>query len=134
MSDFAVQEAIYNTVSQHPSVIATGATVVDFGPSADDGSTIFPYIAIGSFVLNEMDTGDTNGFEAAIRIHSYSDSAGAKECREMQGAIYEALHKAGLWATGFDSLLTYREDSRIMRTSSGAFHGVCEYRALLDAN
>ena len=111
-----------------------GASIVDFGPTAEDASTIFPYVAVGEAHVGEMDTDDTDGFDVLMRIHSYSNTGSGKQVKDMQAAIYGELHHQELSITGFTTILIYREDSQVMRTSKGAFHGVCEYRALIDTN
>ncbi len=134
MSDFAIQTAIYDALTGASSVTDLCSTIRDFGPRVDDAAGIFPYIAFGGFILAEWDTDTGTGFDGAFRIHTYSDEGGAKECRLIQAAIYGVLHRAALTVTGYQSVLIYRETSQVLQTSRGAFHGVCDYRALLRKN
>lgn len=131
MSGWAIQQALYSALSGASAVTDLCGTIVDFGPRAEDASGIFPYIAFGQFILGEWDTDRKDGFDVAVRIHTYSNAGGAKECRQIQDAIYSTLHRQAVAVTGYDDVLIYREDSQILQTTSGAFHGVCEYRALL---
>lgn len=131
MSGWTTQVALYDKLSGATAVTDLCSTIVDFGVRADDGSGIYPYIAIGDFILGEWDTDREDGFDAAFRIHTYSNTGSAKECRQIQDAIYTTLHRQPMTITGETVVLVYREDSQILQTTSGAFHGVCEYRALL---
>ncbi len=132
MAEFAVQQAAYNALSGLAHFTANSVGVFDVGPSADDGAGIFPYVAIGRAVLTEFDTDDTTGFDVLLRVHSYSDQSNMQEVKDIQTAMYDALHRQSFPVTGYDTILIRREDSDVMRASSGAFHGVCEYRVLLD--
>ena len=133
MSTFPIQSAIYTALSGSAALISLGVEVTDFGPRPNDGAQPYPYVAIGSIILAEMDTKTSNGFDAAIRIHTHSNSGSAKQCREIQDAIYTALHRVDLTVSGFNAIQVYRVDSDITQAATGAFHGVCEYRALFDA-
>lgn len=131
-AEFEVQKAIYTVLSGDAALTALGPDIVDYGPSDDDAATIYPFVAIGNIDMGEWDTDDTTGFDVLARIHTYSDSHSAKETKQIQGAIYDALHRQDITVTGYDDILIRREDSMVMRTSRGAFHGVCEYRIYVD--
>lgn len=131
-AEFEFQKALYSVLSADATLAAIGARIVDFGPSDEDAATIFPYVSIGDASLAEWDTGDTTGFNVLVRVHSYSAQSGVKETKAMQSAIYAALHLQALSVTGYETILFRREDSSVMRTSRGAFHGICEYRGYLD--
>lgn len=131
-AEFEFQKALFSVLNGDAALSGLGVTVVDFGPSADDAATIYPYVAVGDANLAEWDTDDTTGFNGLVRVHTYSDSRSVKETKEIQGAIYAALHRQSLTVSGYDTILFRREDSDVNRTSRGAFHGVCEYRGYLD--
>lgn len=134
MSGWAIQQALYSALTGHAGLTALVpvSSIVDFGPRVDDAAGIFPYVSFGSFVLADYDTDNTTGFDAAFRIHSYSDKGSSKECRQIQDAIYDALHLAEFPVSGYNTVIIYREDTDISQTSRGAFHGRCEYRCLLE--
>jgi len=134
MSGWAIQQALFAALSNSAGVTSLCSTIRDYGPRVDDASGIYPYIGIGDIILTEMDTDTSNGFDAVFRIHIYSDQGGAKECRQISDAIYAVLHRQAFPVSGYNDILIYRMDSQIMQTSRGAFHGVDEYRALLDAS
>ena len=132
MSGWAIQQAIFSTLSSDDALIALCDTISDFGPRQDDASGIYPYIAFGDLILSEDDTDTTRGFDMSLRIHTYSDAGGTKECRQIQDAMYDLLHLSNLIVTGYNTVIIYREDSQILQTSRGAFHGIDEYRCLLE--
>jgi hypothetical protein len=129
--DWEVQSALYRMLNSY-TPLTNIAPVVDFGRRVDDGSTIFPYVAIGTIILTQFDTDTTNGFDMLARIHTWSDSGSAKQCRIIQGHIYNRLHKDYLLSAAFDSVLMYRDSTDVMQDANGTFHGICEYRAILD--
>lgn len=131
-AEFDIQAAVFSALSGSSAVTDLVSTIVDFGPREDDAAAIYPYIAIGNIFLNEMDTDNTNGFDAVMRIHTWTNTGSAKLAKDTQGAIYGVLHKADLSVTGFDTINLYRVDSRVMQAASGAHQGVCEYRGLFD--
>lgn len=122
MSRYVIRSALYSVLNA-----ALSAPVVDFGPSAEDASSIYPFVAIGEIVLGEGDTDTTDGFDADLRIHTWGNN-GSKEIEDIQGQIYAALHRQPVTVSGFNSILLYRTQSDVMRASSGAYHGVCDYR------
>ena len=131
-SEFDVQVAIYDALSGDGSLSALGPTVVASGRTSSDGSSIYPYVAVARIFLAEFDTDDTNGFDAVFRIHTWTNTGSEKLAKDIQGAIYGVLHKGDLTIPGFNVINIYREDSDVTRVDSGAHHGVCDYRALLD--
>jgi len=133
-ADFEVQKALYTAISGDPVVDGLVQAVYDFAPQVADGgdSGPFPYVTVGMIVMGEMDTKTRNGFNFAARVHTFSRSGSAKETKDIQGAIYDALHLQSLSVTGYAHILLRRETSDVMRTPEGVFHGVCEYRGLID--
>ena len=131
-AEFEIQKGIYTVLNGDAGLAALGPVIVDFGPASDDAATIYPFVAVGSIILSEWDTDNTTGFDVLARLHTYSDSHSAKEAKKIQGAMYDALHLQPVAIGGYQTILFRREDSDVTRTSRGAFHGVCEYRGILD--
>lgn len=121
-AETAVQGALYTALS------ALGLRVLDAGPQ----DATWPYVEIGFIVMNAWDTSPETGFEYLARIHTRSRTASMKEAKDMQGQIYDRLHRGALTITGFTHVLIQRENSEVMRATDGSFHGVCEYRGLID--
>lgn len=124
-----VQGALYTALT------ALGLRVYDSAPQAADGASlaVFPYVEVGAIVFAEMDDKAVNGFDFVARIHTRSRSGSMAEARGIQGQIYSRLHYGELPITGQRLILLRRETSETMRAPDGSFHGVCEYRGLIEA-
>lgn len=111
-----------------------GASVYDLPPQVADGGddSVFPYVTIGRIIFTEGDTQSANGFSALCRIHTHSRSMSMMECKNIQGSIYDRLHRNELSLTLFNNYSLLREDTDCMVEADGRIHGVCEYRALLE--
>lgn len=127
-AEFEVQKALYSALN------GLGLRVYDSAPQqADGGSTaVFPYVEVGAVVLSAFDTKGDNGFDFVARIHTRSRSASMKEAKDIQGQIYARLHHGALTMTGQSCFLLYRETSDVTRAADGSFHGICEYRGLIE--
>lgn len=125
---FELQKAIYTTLT------GAGLRVYDFAPQSSDGAATatYPYVEVGHIVASEWDTNSELGFDAVCRIHTRSRSGSTLECRNIQDQIYDALHRATLTVIGQNTITITREMSDCTRLQDGSFHGVCEYRALLE--
>lgn len=130
------QKTVYNTLTGNAGLVAAVAGIYDRPPQAtDSGSlTAFPYVVIGETVLTMEDTFSEYGFSALLRVHVFSRSGSYKECKTVQGLIYSLLHNASLTVTGFNCYSILRETSQVILGPDGEMHGVCEYRALMNAD
>jgi hypothetical protein len=118
-----LQEAIYNALD---SALACG--VYDFVP---DG-TAYPYVVVGSDTAIEFDTDDTNGLEVTVTIHAWSQYAGMYEVAVIMDSIYDALHNADLYVSGYNIVSCLQEYSETMTESDGLTrHGVQRFRILM---
>jgi uncharacterized protein DUF3168 len=111
------------------------AGVYDVAPQAADSGNgaAFPYVVMGRVIHSQYDTQTKTGHAAQIRIHTFSRSGAMLECKTIQGAIYDALHKSVLSVAGFNNFSLLREDSDCEPDQDGKIHGVCEYRALIES-
>lgn len=131
-----VQAALYTALSGYAPLVTTmGAAVVDSATQPGDGgaATPYPYVEVGFIALSEWDTAHDTGFDFIARIHSRSRSAGALQAKRMQGAIYARLHRGALTMTSHRLIDLQRQTSDVDRVADGQFHGVCEYRGLIEA-
>lgn len=122
--EFDLQAALFTVLSG----ASIGAGVYDTAPQ----NANFPYITIGRIVLSELDTQTKIGHAAQVRIHTYSRTGSMKECKDIQGAIFNALHRTTLTITGHNNFSLLREDTDCLADGDGKIHGVCEYRALIE--
>ena len=127
-AEFNTQAALFSALS------ALGLRVYDSAPQQADGASlaVFPYVEVGAVVMSPLDTKERNGFDFVARIHTRSRSASMKEAKDIQGQIYARLHNGGLTITGQRLILLRRETSDVTRVSDGSFHGICEYRGLIE--
>lgn len=121
-AETAVQGALYT------ALFALGLRVLDAGQQ----NATWPYVEIGFIVMNAWDTSPETGFEYVARVHTRSRSASMKEAKDIQGQLYDRLHRGALTVAGYHHVLIERERSEVMRAPDGSFHGVCEYRGLID--
>lgn len=126
--EFELQKSLFSAVS------GLGFRVYDSAPQVTDGGSVatFPYVEVGAIVVAPFDTRSELGLDAIARIHTRSRSAGMQECKTMQGAMYDRLHRGVLAVSGFNTITIQRENSFCDRMADGTFHGVCEYRVLIE--
>lgn len=111
------------------------SAIYDNVPEAvDSGSdNVFPYITIGDDTAIDWDTDNSQGKEATLTIHSWSRYRGRKEVKEIQGAIYNALHLSNLIITGYHSVLMVSEYSETLVDPDGLTrHGVQRFRLIVE--
>ena len=128
-AEFPIQAALFARLAD------IGVRVVDVEPQAADGgsSANFPYIEIGEVVMTPLDTYTDLGHNFVARIHTRTRGGGRAAAKLLQGEIYSLLHRHALAVQGFHCLTLHREYSECTRAPDGSFHGVCEYRGLIDA-
>lgn len=120
-AEYAVQQALFTALS------TLDLRVVDRGKQVAQ----WPYVEVGFIVMNPFDTARETGFEYLARIHVRSRSESMREAKEIQGAMYDRLHRGSLTFIGYRHILIQRERSEVLDAPDGSFHGVCEYRGLI---
>jgi hypothetical protein len=127
-AEFEIQKALFTALS------GLGLTVVDSASQRADGGsdTGFPYVEVGYIALADFDTRGETGFDYTARIHTHSRSSSMKQCKDLQGQVYERLHNGALSVAGHNHILIRRVLSDVTRVADGSFHGVCEYRGLIE--
>ena len=116
------------------AIAGLGFKTYDSAPQAEDGASRadWPYVEVGFISLAPFDTATSTGFDGVARIHTRSDTGSMLECKTMQAAIYDRLHRGTLAVAGFLTVTVQRELTKCDRMADKTFHGVCEYRVLLD--
>lgn len=150
MSMFAdIQQAIYTALATDGSVDAllarqrdpsgeptNGPAVYDHVPQPPDGAddSWFPYITIGDNTSDDWDTDTERGLDTTVTIHVWSRSRGRMQAREIQGAVYEALHRYdAIPVDGQDTVLMQQEMAQVLVDPDGKTrHGVQRFRLLTD--
>lgn len=125
-----LQRALFQALS------TLGVPVHDVVPQAPNGGddTPFPYIKIGAIVPAEWDDYVGIGFDTAIRLHVVSRKQGFTECKDLQGRIFDLLHRADLAVEGHSVINLTRETTTCEDASPGTVRGICTYRCLSAAN
>lgn len=128
-----LQRALFTILNAAKATLGVKG-VYDVAPQSADGGSVaaFPYVTVGSTVISAYDTTTDNGFEATMRIHTFSRTGSMLECKTIQGKIYAALHDQPLSVTGFSNFLMLRTSTDCFSDQDGKAHGVCEYRALIE--
>ena len=127
-AEIEIQRGLYSALT------AAGLRVYDSAPQASDGGSTatYPHVEIGHIIVNDWDTTTRLGFDFTARIHTRSRSAGMAEAKGIQGAIYNTLHWQTITISGYNPVLLRRIMSDVQRSGDGSFHGVCEYRGLIE--
>jgi hypothetical protein len=129
--EIAVQTAVYSALTSDVTLMGMVTGVHDAVPQ--DAS--FPYITVGDDSLNEWDTNTTLGVDGSITIHTWSRYRGRKESKQIQGAIYNALHRAegSLSYAGHRFILCEQQGSEsFMDADALTRHGVQTFRIVLE--
>ena len=130
-------EALQADVPLSAAVIGIYAGVAP--QAADSGdSAAFPYLVIeDSDFLEYHDAGHT-GWELLLTIMTHSRSPGRKETKDIQGLLFDALHRqqASLTVVGYSILFIDLVSSGVeeFTDADGSFEGRCDYRAVMTRN
>jgi hypothetical protein len=134
-AELELQKAIYDVLSNDYALGQLVTGVYDSVPqAADAGSDLpFPFVTIGDDTAIDWDTDTSVGKEATLTIHSWSRYRGRSEVKQIQGAIYEALHLSNLSVVGYTTVLCLSEFSESLVDPDGLTrHGVQRFRVILD--
>lgn len=131
-----VQAALHGALSTDAGVLAlvAASAVFDDPPqSADGGFSVWPHIAVGKVIFTRWDTMREPGFDFVARIHVRSKSSGELEAKRIQAAIYARLHRTTVFGLMDHRLIDLQfETEDVTRVQDGTFHGVSEYRGLIE--
>lgn len=128
---FEIQKALYAVLSSDTDLgVLVGSRIYDDVP---DNQNTFPFVTIGEDTLTQWDTDQKLGYEVSLVIHVWSRYRGRKETKEIQAAIYDALHNAPLSVTGYDNfLMQEREAESFLDPDGKTRHGIQTYHALIE--
>jgi len=131
MSGYNLQLAIYDALASAP----LGVQGVYDNPtqvSNPDDNGAFPFVTVGDATLSDWSDDCKSGFEASIVIHTWSRAAHHLETKQVQGNIYNALHRAELTVDGQPVITSEFVSSDAFRDSDGVtIHGVSRFRVVL---
>lgn len=126
----AVQSAIYSALAASQPLLDQVSGVFDDVPQDYNQ---FPYVTIGEAAHAELDTDTTSGHVVTAVIHTWSRQPGRRETKLIQGAIYDALHRAVLTHDDAEFIDCHFISSESFIDADGQTrHGVQQFKILLD--
>lgn len=126
MMELEIQKAVYARLI---STYDLNVPVYDHVPQ----DAAFPYIVIGDSTAIQWDTDDSLGTESTITIHVWSRFRGREEVKEIQGQIYDALHRHELDIDGCHTVTCEWEHADSFVDPDGITrHGVSRFRILAE--
>lgn len=137
MSGFAlaIQCALHEKLKADAALMALVVDVYDNVPQPDDsGNKLnFPYVTIGDASVVPWDSMTEVGCNASVTIHVWSRKSGRKQTRDIQGAIYNALHHQDLPISDYHVVDVRMEGEETFLDQDGETrHGVQTFRVVLD--
>lgn len=126
----ALQTAIFTRLDGQLST-----PVYDNVPQQADTATGFPYVTVGDDTINEWDTDGFLGADCTIQVHVWSRKDGRKETKEIQGNIYNALHRkeSTLSAVGYRFVgIDFVSSDSFLDADGETRHGVQTFRVIIE--
>ena len=133
--EYAIQDCIADTLKSDSPLMAMVQGVYDSVPQANDAGSgsSFPYVTIGEDTHVEWDTDTELGADVTITIHTWSRYRGRKEVKNIQGRIYEILHRANLSVSGYHLVgIDWLQSESFMDTDGLTRHGVQTFRITIE--
>ena len=137
MSNFetVVQKAIYSKLANDVPLNLVIVGVFDDYPQLTDpgDESNYPFVSVGedSHVTIDTDTELTN--RVSITVHTWSRYQGRAETKQIQGLIYDALHRANLTAVGY-KFITITQESSLSEVDADGLtrHGVQTFDLMIE--
>lgn len=129
----AFQQAVFDALNGAKASLGI-AQVYDIKPQQQDGGNgaIYPCAVIGEIFAVEADTQTTIGFEVTFRLHIYDRTGSMKACKDIQGRVFDLLHRQALSIAGYSNFLLLRQDTQCDAGINETVHGTCEYFARVE--
>lgn len=131
----AVQGAVYATLTAHAPLMSIVQGVYDAHPRDAAGSDdlLFPYVTIGEDTLNDWSTDTESGADVTITIHTWTRYTGRRLEKQIQAAIYDALHRRAFDVAGYALVACdWLSSDSLIDADGETRHGVQAFRILLD--
>lgn len=126
------------------SRLSTYTDLIDLLPSYNGDKAIFdhvpqdfkdsyPYVVIQNMDITQLGTDETNGFDAVITIHTWSDSRDIQELSDVMYQIKLALDRYSLDITGYSTSSLMQEFETVFRDPDEITrHGIQRYRLFFE--
>jgi len=134
-AETGIQTAIHAALTADAALMALVAGVHDEVPQpADSGSDDqFPYVVIGDDTHIPFDTDNSVGADTTITIHVWSRYSGRKQVKEIQGAIYDVLHRQTISVAGFSLVgIDWLQSQSFLDSDGLTRHGVQTFRITVE--
>jgi hypothetical protein len=137
MSNFetVVQQAIYSKLSADIPLNAVVTGIFDDYPQLTDPGdpANYPFVAIGEDNHVTIDTDTELINQVSITVHTWSRYRGRAETKEIQGLIYDTLHRANLVKTGYKFITITQESSESQLDADGLTrHGIQTFNLMIE--
>lgn len=129
--EIEVQQLIYTALAADSALQALGAEVYDNVPQG----AAYPYVAIGEDLHTEWDTVTSLGTDCSVTVHTWSRAYGRKETKQMQAAIYNALHRkeSSFTVPGCNVVLCdFVNSQSFVDSDEKTRHGVQTFRIIIE--
>lgn len=102
MSAVALQIAVYDALAADSTLSGLVSGIYDNPTQVSDpgDNSAFPFVTVGEARFAPWDTDTEKGREATVVIHTWSRAQHHIECKRVQEAIYNILHRVTLPMTG----------------------------------
>ena len=133
--EIALQDAIYDALTGSSPLMAMIKGLYDSVPQPTDSGAgaEFPYVTYGEASHTDWSTDTESGDDATITIHTWSRYRGRTETKQIQGVVYDALHRVELTVTGFAFVaIDWLGSDSFVDADGLTRHGVQTFRVLID--
>lgn len=127
----AIQEAIYQILTQDAALMDMVTGVFDFVPDNEN----YPYVQIGEFTTGPFQTYDRYGQEVTVTIHAYSQRIGPNAYQgmarvdEIMNRIQFLLARTYFPVEGWGDIGCWGDYEQTLLESDGITrHGILRYR------
>lgn len=127
--ELAVQDALLAALTAHAPLTDAVSGVFDDVPQDYES---FPYVTIGEAQHAEWGTHTESGQLVTCVIHTWSRQPGRAETKLIQGAIYDALHRAALTDDGAEFIdCQFIMSESFLDPDGITRHGVQQFKLLI---
>jgi len=135
MSAYQLQLGIYTALKEDAPLSALVVGVYDnptqAGDPADD--SLFPFVTISDGTSQPWDTDTERGDECIAQVHVWSRASHSLEAKQIQDAIYGALHRGTISIAGSVFIGSDYITQTVQRDADGVTrHGIQEFRIIYE--
>lgn len=113
--------------------LTTDPAIYDHVPSAVDQNDAYPYVVVGDDTSIPFDTDTSQGSEATVTLHVWSRYRGRYEAKQIQRAIYDALHRSRLNVAELHTVEVFYDYAETILDPDGITrHGVIRFRFIVE--